>query len=77
MIRFELPRLSVVDLAVYDIRGRRVRSVPGPVRTRMRNLAYPGEVADSVRPAEDITRAYLFLMGEDGKQVRGQQITLG
>ena len=49
---------------------------PGPVRTRMRNLAYPGEIPTSVRPAEEIVNAYLYLMGDDSKQVRGQCLTV-
>jgi NAD(P)-dependent dehydrogenase (short-subunit alcohol dehydrogenase family) len=30
---------------------------PGPTRTRMRALAYPGEEPDSVKPAEDVGKA--------------------
>ena len=49
---------------------------PGAVQTKMRNLAYPGEVADSNRTPEDIVNAYLFLMGRDSKHIRGQALTI-
>ncbi|MDJ0955659.1 MAG: YciK family oxidoreductase [Arenicellales bacterium] len=49
---------------------------PGAVQTKMRNLAYPGEVAGSNRTPEDIVNAYLFLMGEDSKHIRGQALTI-
>ena len=49
---------------------------PGSVRTKMRNVAYPGEIASSIRPPEDIVNAYLFLMGEDSKHIRGQALTI-
>lgn len=49
---------------------------PGAVRTRMRDLAYPGETKGSLRTPEDITNAYLYLMGEDSRHIRGQSISL-
>ena len=49
---------------------------PGAVQTKMRNLAYPGELAASNRSPEDIVNAYLFLMGKDSEHVRGQVLTI-
>lgn len=47
---------------------------PGPTRTRMRAQAYPAEDPAMLRAPEDITKPYLYLLGPDGKGVRGQRI---
>jgi len=48
---------------------------PGPVRTKMRANAYPGEdPADLPRP-DELTPIYLYLMGDDSSKVQGQQLT--
>ncbi len=44
---------------------------PGPVRTRLRGLAYPGEDASQLPAPEDVVPAYLYLMGPDSLTVTG------
>ena len=52
----------------------RVNSVdPGPVRTRMHALAYPGDNSISVPAPEDITNIYLYLMGHESAGVTGER----
>ena len=53
----------------------RVNSIdPGPIRTPMRNLAYPGEDPSTVPLADTIMPAYLYLMGPAGIGVHGQAL---
>ncbi len=47
---------------------------PGAVRTRFRKNAYPGENNDELRDPETIMEDYLYLLGPDGKEVRGQSL---
>ncbi len=49
---------------------------PGPVQTSMRRLSHPGEVSGTVRAPAAITAAYLYLMGDDSRHVRGQALTI-
>ena len=44
---------------------------PGPVRSRLRALAYPGEDPNTQPPAETVIPAYLYLMGPEGSGHRG------
>lgn len=54
----------------------RVNSIdPGPTRTKMRHLAYPGEEKTDSKPADALAPLYLWLMGDDSKQVNGQAIS--
>jgi len=51
---------------------------PGAVRTAMRMKAYPGEDPNTLRQADDIMDAYLYLMGKDsngefGKIINAQE----
>lgn len=46
---------------------------PGPVRTRMRRNAYPGEEAEQNPPPEAVLATYLYLLGPDSKGVTGRQ----
>jgi len=47
----------------------RVNSIdPGPVRSRLRALAYPGEDPNSLPAAETVVPAYLHLLGESGSE---------
>lgn len=51
----------------------RVNAVdPGPVRTRLRHLAYPAEDASRLPVPTDLALAYLYMMGPDSKGIRGQ-----
>lgn len=48
---------------------------PGPVRTRMRTQAYPGENALANPAPEEIVDAYLYLLGPASKGITGRQYT--
>ncbi len=53
----------------------RVNSLnPGPVRSKLRALAYPGEDPESLPEADSVMHAYLYLMGPDSKGVNGQAL---
>ncbi len=49
---------------------------PGPVRTQMRAAAYPGEDPRTLPEPEAIMSMYLYLMGPDSRQVRGQTLSV-
>jgi NAD(P)-dependent dehydrogenase (short-subunit alcohol dehydrogenase family) len=48
---------------------------PGPVRSRLRALAYPGEDPNTLPTPETVAPYYLFLMGPDSQQIRGKQLS--
>jgi NAD(P)-dependent dehydrogenase (short-subunit alcohol dehydrogenase family) len=53
----------------------RVNSInPGPVRTAMRASAYPGENPQTLPAPHDIVLPYLYLLGPDSRDVRGQAL---
>ncbi|GIU29522.1 YciK family oxidoreductase [Shewanella sp. MBTL60-007] len=53
----------------------RVNSInPGATRTGMRANAYPAENPQTLKAPEEIMATYLYLMGEDSKEVNGQQL---
>ncbi|NRD74540.1 YciK family oxidoreductase [Shewanella sp. VB17] len=59
----------------YEGSNVRVNSInPGATRTGMRANAYPAENPQTLKAAEDIMAAYLYLMGHDSVAVNGQQI---
>ncbi len=47
---------------------------PGPVRTKMRELAYPAENPEVNPLAADIMRYYLYLMSDQSLKISGQTI---
>jgi NAD(P)-dependent dehydrogenase (short-subunit alcohol dehydrogenase family) len=47
---------------------------PGPVRTAMRQSAYPAEDRDALKTAEQILPAYIYLLGPDSQGVTGQSL---
>jgi NAD(P)-dependent dehydrogenase (short-subunit alcohol dehydrogenase family) len=47
---------------------------PGATRTRMRQLAFPGEEPSSVKPPEDVARAILDRVLSDAKT--GERVRL-
>ena len=54
----------------------RVNSLdPGPVRTRERALAYPGEDANRLPTPAEVVPAYLYLMGSDSRGVNGKALS--
>ncbi|MGA7802406.1 MAG: YciK family oxidoreductase [Gammaproteobacteria bacterium] len=48
---------------------------PGPVRTRMRALAYPGEDPRSLALPEDVVKPFLYLMSPASDGISGQQFS--
>jgi len=54
----------------------RVNSIdPGPTRTRLRALAYPGENPNELKTPSDLMPLYLWLMGPESKGFSGQAVT--
>ena len=54
----------------------RVNSIdPGPVRTALRRMAYPGEDVATLNAPEDVVNPFLYLLGPDSKGITGQQFT--
>lgn len=49
---------------------------PGATRTRMRKRAYPAEDSTKLMAPEALTAAYLYLLGADGRAVRGGRFDL-
>jgi len=49
---------------------------PGPLRTKLRNTAYPGEDSSLLPAPKSAAPAYLRLLGADGKGIHGQSISL-
>lgn len=47
---------------------------PGATRTKMRRRAYPAESPDTLRSPESVTAPYLYLLGPDSRDVRGQRL---
>jgi NAD(P)-dependent dehydrogenase (short-subunit alcohol dehydrogenase family) len=47
---------------------------PGATRTNMRAQAFPAENPNSLKSAEEIMPAYLYLLGADSSEVNGQSI---
>ena len=55
----------------------RVNSIdPGPVRTALRRLAYPGEDVATLNAPEDVVNPFLYLLSPDSKGITGQQFTV-
>lgn len=50
--------------------------VPGPIATPQRAQSHPGEDRTKLRPAEWAARAYLYLLGPDGRPWRGCTVEL-
>jgi NAD(P)-dependent dehydrogenase (short-subunit alcohol dehydrogenase family) len=50
---------------------------PGPLRTRLRRLAYPGEDAGDLAPPESVVSAFLYLLGADARGVNGRALSVG
>lgn len=47
---------------------------PGPVRTKMRNAAYPAEDPETLKTPRQILPVYLYLLGDDSQDVSGQSL---
>jgi len=52
----------------------RVNSIdPGPVHTKLRRLAFPGEDPDTVAGPDDVLAPYLYLIDGQGHRLRGSR----
>ncbi|ABV86974.1 YciK family oxidoreductase [Shewanella pealeana] len=59
----------------YEDTNVRVNSInPGATRTGMRANAYPAENPQTLKAPDEIMATYLYLMGEDSKDINGQQL---
>lgn len=59
----------------YEDTNVRVNSInPGATRTGMRANAYPAENPQTLKAPDEIMATYLYLMGEDSKEINGQQL---
>ncbi|MEZ9236438.1 MULTISPECIES: YciK family oxidoreductase [Shewanella] len=68
---------GMMEVLAHECEGTNVRvnSInPGATRTEMRAKAYPGEDPLTLKTAQDIMPVYLYLMGDDAKDVNGQQL---
>ncbi|MEE4659307.1 MAG: YciK family oxidoreductase [Halieaceae bacterium] len=67
--------MQVLADELENISRVRVNSLnPGATRTRMRAAAYPGEDPNTLKTAEDLMPAYLYLLGDDSIGVTGQAL---
>ena len=74
--KFGLEGLMQILAQELENSAIRVNSIdPGPTSTTMRHLAYPGEDRDSHKSAEALAPLYLWLMGDDSKDINGQALT--
>ncbi|QYJ87485.1 YciK family oxidoreductase [Shewanella mesophila] len=59
----------------YQGTNLRANSInPGATRTKMRANAYPAENPQTLKTPEEIMPTYLYLMGDDSKEITGQQL---
>jgi NAD(P)-dependent dehydrogenase (short-subunit alcohol dehydrogenase family) len=65
--------MQILAQETCDNSSIRVNSIaPGPTRTNMRTLAYPGEDPASIKPPEALIPLYLWLLGPDSKDTSGR-----
>ncbi|RTZ71997.1 MAG: YciK family oxidoreductase [Gammaproteobacteria bacterium] len=74
--KFGLEGLMQVLADELDGSNIRVNSIdPGPTRTRMRKIIFPGEDPETIKPPEALMPLYLWLMGPDSKGTHGQALS--
>jgi NAD(P)-dependent dehydrogenase (short-subunit alcohol dehydrogenase family) len=67
--------VQVLQLELENTSKVRVNSVnPGATATSMRKQAFPAENPATLPSADDIMPVYLYLLGPDSKEVKGQQL---
>ncbi len=47
---------------------------PGPVRTKLRQAAFPAEDRETLKTPDEILPAYLYLLGPDSRDVTGESL---
>lgn len=67
-----MTRMIAEEVATYNIRVNGVN--PGPVRTKMRAEAMPGEDPNSLTTPEDITNVFVYLASDASRGVTGQTL---
>ena len=73
--KFATEGLSQVLASEQEHGSIRVNCVnPGPVRTAMRQAAYPAEDRDALKTAAEILPTYMYLLGPESKGVTGQSL---
>jgi len=68
---------GLMQTLAQELESSGIRSnslAPGPVRTRLRALAYPGEDPSVLPGPDEIMSMFLYLMGPDSKEVNGQAL---
>lgn len=67
--------MQVLQLELENTSNIRVNSVnPGATATKMRNQAFPAENPETLPSPEDIMPVYLYLLGPDSREIKGQQL---
>lgn len=75
--KFGLEGLMQVLADELEHSSIRVHSIdPGPLRTRLRKTAYPGEDDNRIPAPERVVPAILRLLGPEGAQFHGQALSL-
>ncbi|MEO5344434.1 MAG: YciK family oxidoreductase [Gammaproteobacteria bacterium SHHR-1] len=75
--KFGLEGLMQVLAEELESSPVRVNSLdPGPLRTKLRKDAYPGEDENDNPPPESALPAYLYLLGADSAEVHGRALSL-
>ncbi len=76
--KFGLEGLMQVLAEELEESNIRVNSIdPGPTRTRMRKIIFPGEDPAAVKSPESLMPFYLWLMGPDSRGTHGKALTYG
>lgn len=73
--KFATEGLSQVLASEQQHGNLRVNCInPGPVRTEMRQAAYPAENRDALTGPEGILPTYMYLLGPDSKGITGESL---
>ena len=68
---------GMMQSIAHEYQGSNLRANtinPGATRTKMRANAYPAENPQTLKTPEEIMPTYLYLMGDDSKDITGQQL---
>ena len=68
---------GMMQSIAHEYQGSNLRANtinPGATRTKMRANAYPAENPQTLKTPEEIMPTYLYLMGDDSKNITGQQL---
>ncbi|RFA27811.1 YciK family oxidoreductase [Alkalilimnicola ehrlichii] len=69
--------MQILAEEVASSTSLRVNSIdPGPVRTNLRNTAYPAENKDRLPEPEDIVGAMLYLFSPEGRNLHGEMLRI-